>query len=373
LAIGSTAQDIRDVLVDGPSGFLAVSPPYDVPRFEASKRRLTWKSGARVTLLSGEEPDRCRGLNVDTLLCDELPHWSRSRETYDLAMLALRAGNDPRCMITTTPKHNDVLIRILSEPTTVRSTETTFANKLHLAPQFVSQIVSLFQNTRFAAQEIEGRLLDSVDGQWFDRYDEAKHVQQIDYLPGHQIYISVDAGTSRVTCAVICQARRVDDCRYEFRILSDYSATDRYSSENAEAIRDQFDRQFPGDVVSKLFIDGASSAKTSIGPASLAEFQRVFSDRTVQPIWDRCVADSLDLMAACLERGDLLIHPRCQHVRDGFKNLARQSIRGQFTDVPDDAHPYRDAIDALKYGILGLMPNRRPVPSFEMVHYTKVL
>ena len=44
--IAPTAADIRDVMVEGPSGLLAVAPPWCRPRFEPSKRRVTWPNGA---------------------------------------------------------------------------------------------------------------------------------------------------------------------------------------------------------------------------------------------------------------------------------------------------------------------------------------
>ncbi len=70
--IAPTNADIRDVMVEGPSGLLAVASPWCRPRFEPSKRRVTWPNGARAVCLSGEEPERARGLNLDTLWADEL-------------------------------------------------------------------------------------------------------------------------------------------------------------------------------------------------------------------------------------------------------------------------------------------------------------
>ena len=60
--IAPTAADIRDVMVEGPSGLIAVAPPWSRPRFESSKRRVEWPNGARAVCLSGEEPERARGL-----------------------------------------------------------------------------------------------------------------------------------------------------------------------------------------------------------------------------------------------------------------------------------------------------------------------
>ena len=162
--IAPTTADIRDVMVEGPSGLLAVAPPWCRPRFEPSKRRVVWPQGARVVCLSGEEPERARGLNVDTLWADELACWQRAESTWDLAMLALRAGTDPRALITTTPRRVAVLSRILAEATTVKTTDSTYANQAHLPRQFLEQIVGLFENTRLGRQEIHAEFLDTSEG-----------------------------------------------------------------------------------------------------------------------------------------------------------------------------------------------------------------
>src|SRR5439155_12915332 len=60
--IGATAADVRDTMIEGPSGILTISPPWCRPRYESSKRRLTWPSGALAICLSSEEPERARGL-----------------------------------------------------------------------------------------------------------------------------------------------------------------------------------------------------------------------------------------------------------------------------------------------------------------------
>jgi phage terminase large subunit-like protein len=69
--VASTAADARDVMVEGPSGILAISPPWFMPIYEPSKRRLTWPNGATATLFSAEEPDRLRGPNKDYAWCLE--------------------------------------------------------------------------------------------------------------------------------------------------------------------------------------------------------------------------------------------------------------------------------------------------------------
>ncbi len=73
--VGATAADARDVMVEGESGILAVSPPWNRPLYEPSKRRLTWPNGAVATTYSADEPDRLRGPQHDGAWCDELAAW----------------------------------------------------------------------------------------------------------------------------------------------------------------------------------------------------------------------------------------------------------------------------------------------------------
>jgi phage terminase large subunit-like protein len=59
--IAPTSNDIRDVIVEGQSGLLNVAPPWLRPKFEPSKRRVTWPNGARAVCLSGRSPSVLAG------------------------------------------------------------------------------------------------------------------------------------------------------------------------------------------------------------------------------------------------------------------------------------------------------------------------
>ena len=67
--VARTAADVRDVIVEGESGILAVSPPHERPSWEPSRRRLTWPNGAIATTYSAEEPDQLRGPQHDAAWC----------------------------------------------------------------------------------------------------------------------------------------------------------------------------------------------------------------------------------------------------------------------------------------------------------------
>ena len=91
--VGPTSADVRDVIVEGPSGILSVSPPGSMPRYEPSKRRLTWPNGAVAVTYSADEPDRLRGPQHDLAYCDEIAAF-RYPAALDNLLLGLRLGQD---------------------------------------------------------------------------------------------------------------------------------------------------------------------------------------------------------------------------------------------------------------------------------------
>jgi hypothetical protein len=374
--IGPTMADIRDVLVDGPSGLLAVAPPWCRPEFSPSKRRVSWPNGARALCLSGEKPERARGANIDTLWADDFACWHRAEATWDLAMLALRAGTNPQALITTTARRLAALKRILAEASTVQTTDSTYANQPHLPSEFITQIVKLYENTRLGQQEIFAEFLDTTEGVWFARFDPARHVSaQAEYDPIYHVRCAIDAGASRHTAAVFYQVRHNNGVGPpRVTVFGDYHALDVVSRKNAFAIKELANQLPCHGKIDRVRLDPAAAARTSIGPAAFAEYEQVFGSRLVAR-WPRhLVLDGLEMLDLLLESGNLLIHPRCTRLRDAFQTYARQRRGGEWIDYPADGHPEEDMIDALRGGVRDAFPEGLvPPPNLRPVHAGRVL
>jgi phage terminase large subunit-like protein len=166
--VAPTAGDARDVMVEGESGILAISPPWERPRYEPSKRRLTWPNGATATLFSADEPERLRGPQHDAAWCDELASW-RYPEAWDMLMFGLRLGTDPRVVVTTTPRPTILLRELIADPSVVVTRGTTYENNVNLARGFLEQIIRKYQGTRLGRQELEAELLEDVPGALWNR------------------------------------------------------------------------------------------------------------------------------------------------------------------------------------------------------------
>ncbi len=168
--IGPTMDAVRRVQIEGPSGILAVAPPWCRPVYEPSTRRLVWPNGAIAHLFSGEEPERLRGPNLSLMWIDELCACAvGTQETlWNMAMMALRVngpkGALPRCIVSTTPKATKLLREIVAAPTTVVTKSRTLDNAPNLDASTLKYLTDKYANTTLGRQELEAEILDDVEG-----------------------------------------------------------------------------------------------------------------------------------------------------------------------------------------------------------------
>jgi phage terminase large subunit-like protein len=167
--VARTAADVRDVCIEGESGLLAIHPPADVPLYEPSKRRLTWRNGSQATCYSADEPDLLRGPQHHFAWADELATWQRLDEAWANLQLGLRLGERPRCMVTTTPRPLPLLRDLLRRPSTIVRRGSTFDNAANLAPSALAEFRARYEGTRIGRQELHGELLDDVPGALWTR------------------------------------------------------------------------------------------------------------------------------------------------------------------------------------------------------------
>jgi phage terminase large subunit-like protein len=173
LLVARTAADVRDVIVEGDSGILAVSPPSERPLYEPSKRRLTWPNGNTAVLGTADEPDSLRGVQAHYSWADELAAWRQSPDaagmtSWDNLRVATRLGTNPQILATTTPKRVPILYALLDEAKRTGkvwvSRGSTMDNSGNLSSTYIDAITGVYAGTRLAQQELYGEMLDDVEG-----------------------------------------------------------------------------------------------------------------------------------------------------------------------------------------------------------------
>ncbi|HZG45666.1 MAG TPA: terminase family protein [Allosphingosinicella sp.] len=73
--VAASLDEARRVMVEGPSGILAVARPGEVREWSFQRRRIVFAGGAEACLFSGAHPDGLRGPEHDFAWCDELAKW----------------------------------------------------------------------------------------------------------------------------------------------------------------------------------------------------------------------------------------------------------------------------------------------------------
>ncbi|HVW57162.1 MAG TPA: terminase family protein [Rhizobiaceae bacterium] len=164
--VGETLADAREVMIEGVSG-IAATARGERPRYEATRRRLLWENGAVAQVFSSEDPESLRGPQFEAAWCDELAKWKHAEECFDMLQFGLRLGENPRQIVTTTPKPVPLLRRLLEDPAVVVTHMRTAENAGNLARPFLEAMEKRYARTRLGRQELDGELIEErPDALW---------------------------------------------------------------------------------------------------------------------------------------------------------------------------------------------------------------
>jgi len=225
--IGETIAEVRNVMVEGVSGLLAVHREDERPRFESSKLLVTWPNGAVAQIFSAENPEGLRGPQFDAAWCDELAKWRNAEDTWDMLQFGLRLGSWPQVVATTTPRRVPLLRQLMADPGTVVSRSATADNSANLAPSFVAEMMRRYQGSALSRQELLGEMIeDDVGGLWRRDWIDAQRVRTAPAM--RSIVVAVDppvTATARSdACGIIVAGRGEDHRLY---VLADRSVQGR--------------------------------------------------------------------------------------------------------------------------------------------------
>ncbi|HSI42394.1 MAG TPA: terminase family protein [Xanthobacteraceae bacterium] len=201
--VAETMADVREVMVEGVSGLLAVHPRNERPRYEPTRRRLEWPNGAIAQGFSAEDPESLRGPQFDAAWCDELAKWRYAEAAFDMLQFGLRLGANPRQVVTTTPRPTALLRRLIADPLSAVTRMGTAENAANLAPRFLETVVGRYAGTRLGRQELDGEMVeDRPDALWNRALLEA--ARETAAPPLIRIVVAVDPPASSRAGADAC-------------------------------------------------------------------------------------------------------------------------------------------------------------------------
>lgn len=191
--IGATEFDTRSVMLEGQSGLLSCYPESEKPVYEPSKRLITWSNGATARLFSAEKPNQLRGPQFDFVWLDELCKFEKADALWDQINFSLRIGQNPRALVTTTPKPMPLLNSFITDPAVHVTRGSTFDNAQNLSPSFLTAVKTKYEGTTLGRQELYGDIVDIGDGGlWSARLVQTAKLQPHETLKLVNTIIAVD-------------------------------------------------------------------------------------------------------------------------------------------------------------------------------------
>lgn len=246
--VGKTLGDVRNVMIEGVSGLLAIHPNGERPLFEPSKRRLSWPNGAIAELFSADERDALRGPQFTHAWCDELAKWREGEKAWDMLQFGLRLGANPQVVVTTTPRAHPYLKKIMGDAATVTTRLATADNATNLAPAFLAEMERRYAGSDIGRQELMGEIVEeSLQALWRLQWIEDARVETAPELSRVVVALDPPVTSTRNSdaCGIVVAGLGVDKRAY---VLADRSLQGREPDQWAKAALAAYD-DFAADAI----------------------------------------------------------------------------------------------------------------------------
>jgi phage terminase large subunit-like protein len=346
--IAETAADGRDVIVEGESGLLTISPPWNMPVYEPSKRRIVWPNGSQGILFSGDEPDQLRGPQFHKAWVDELAKYRYPQETWDNLEFALRLGDSPQAIITTTPRPIPIIKMLLEDPMVSSTVGSSYENLSNLAATYIQRVIRKYEGTRTGRQELHGEVLTDTPGAlWLMEQIDGCVVNTIPDMV--RIVVGIDPAMtahedSDETGIVVC-GKGVNGFGYVLQDVSGRYTPGEWASKAIEMLE-----KWQGDkIVAEVNAGGDLVESTLRTVDSNVPFKKVYASRGKIP--------RAEPIAALYEQGKMRHFGRFPVMEDQMTTYTAEPPAGR--GMRQQEMPSPDRMDAMVWAFTELMLKRR--------------
>ena len=196
--VAPTHGDLRRVCFGGNSGLLSVIPKEcylkspDQKGYSSSLSEIRLWNGSKITGYAAQEPDRLRGPQYHRAWCDEIAAW-RYPEAFDQLMFGLRLGDNPQCVITTTPKPNKLIKDLVGRKDCTITTGSTFENEANLAESALTMLKEKYEGTNLGRQELYAEIIENFEGAlWTNELIDEARIRSDEEKDLSQIIVAID-------------------------------------------------------------------------------------------------------------------------------------------------------------------------------------
>tara|TARA_Y100000114_G_scaffold156500_1_gene183866 strand:+ start:638 stop:1885 length:1248 start_codon:yes stop_codon:yes gene_type:complete len=344
--VAPTHGDLRRTCFDGESGLLSVIPKEcyrkDGTGYTSFRgEEIHLHNGSKIIGYAAIQPERLRGAQFHRAWCDELAAW-RYAEAFDQLMFGLRLGENPKCVITTTPKPIPIIRNLVERKDVVVTTGNTFENQENLASTALTMFKERYEGTTLGRQELYAEILEDFEGAlWNNNMIEKTRLSEDTDRELQKVIVAVDpAVTSNENSdetGIIVVGKDFAGRFYVLEDLSGVNTPDRWARIAVDAYYD-----FQADMIVAETNQGGDLVERLI--------------RSVDPqIPYRSVRATRGKMVRCEPISALYEQEKVHHI-GYFPELEQQmvSYTGETNSSPD-------RLDALVWGLTELSKSRGEV------------
>ena len=196
--VAPTHGDLRRVCFGGNSGLLSIIPDecysssVDYKGYSSSLSEIRLFNGSKIVGYAAQEPERLRGPQFHRAWCDEIAAW-RYPEALDQLMFGLRLGDNPKCVITTTPKPNKMIKTLVERDDVSVTSGSTFENEENLAQSALDMLKRRYEGTTLGRQELYAEIIEELEGAlWSNKLIEEARLPEDTEKELKQIIVAID-------------------------------------------------------------------------------------------------------------------------------------------------------------------------------------
>ena len=170
LVLAPTSNDVKFTCFEGQSGLLSVIPQELIVDYNKQDHQIKLCNGSIIRGISADSYERLRGPQWHFAWCDELAAFTYIQEAWDMMMFGLRLGDQPRVIVTTTPRPKDLILDLVGREgdDVVIDRASTYENAANLAENFSKQLEQ-YKGSKLYQQEVLGEIVDLEDGKVVSR------------------------------------------------------------------------------------------------------------------------------------------------------------------------------------------------------------
>ncbi len=179
--------------------------PAEFRHWRGSVNQLDFANGSRVKVYHAERPGKVRGPNLMGKWIDEPAEMRFGMDAWTNAQLATRIrrpnGKPPQTFITGTPKRVQLMIHLdglrQQRTSTYHYSHGTMRENIeNLSEEVVDELTSLYEGTNLGLQELDGIMVEDVEGALLTSTQIAKHRADHPSASATLRVLSIDPGFS---------------------------------------------------------------------------------------------------------------------------------------------------------------------------------